>query len=107
MNKTLKQSAQNILIGLLNQCTPGQQNIFKRMYCHTDLTASIEDAVMRMDESKMDHAISQCERTVENNKLEHIGPLGGRFYINSNGNKEYFKSKGNLRRIIQEIQNFE
>jgi hypothetical protein len=91
MNTTLKTAAQDILIGLLNQCTPGQQNLFKRMYCFKNVEKSIEYAVMHMDESKMDWAISQCERTIEKNKKEHFGPRGGRFYINSNGNKEYFK----------------
>lgn len=91
MNSTLKKSAQDILIGLLNQCTPGQQNIFKRMYCDKNLELPINEAVMQMDESKMDWAISQCERTVEKNRNKHYGPRGGVFYINSCGNKEYFK----------------
>jgi hypothetical protein len=67
MNETLKNSAKTILKELLAQCTEPQQLMFKRMYCHENLNASIDEAVDQMDESKMDHAISQCERTVAKN----------------------------------------
>jgi len=67
MNKTLKNAAKDILKGLLAQLTEGQQLMFKRMYCHNNLDLPINEAVDQMDESKMDNAITQCERTVENN----------------------------------------
>ena len=67
MNPTLSKLAKDTLKNLLSQCTEPQQLLFKRMYCHKNLDASIEEAVDQMDESKMDHAITQCERTVEKN----------------------------------------
>ena len=68
MNETLKNSAKQILKNLLSQCTEPQQLMFKRMYCHLNLDLPINDAVDKMDESKMDWAISQCERTVYKNQ---------------------------------------
>ena len=71
MNETLKIAAKKILKDLLVQCTEGQQMLFKRMYSHKNLELSINEVVDKMDETKIDHAITQCERTVEknNNKL--------------------------------------
>lgn len=57
----------DILKNLLAQCTEPQQLMFKRMYCHKNLDATIEEAVEQMDETKIDHAITQCERTVAKN----------------------------------------
>lgn len=41
--------------------------MFNRMYSHKNLEASIDEAVDGMDEDKISHAITQCERTVEKN----------------------------------------
>lgn len=71
-NTTLINTAKKILKDLLVQCTPEQQLMFKRMYCHTNLEASIEEAVDQMDTSKMDHAISQCERSIEKNNQKLV-----------------------------------
>ena len=67
MNPTLAKLGKDMLKNLLNDCTEPQQMMFKRMYCHKNLDASIEEAVDQMDESKIDHAITQCERTVAKN----------------------------------------
>lgn len=67
MNKTLSKSGRDILKGLLAKCTDAQQLMFKRMYSHKNIEVSIDKAVDNMDDSKIDHAISQCERTVEKN----------------------------------------
>lgn len=67
MNLTLKNAAKDILIKLLNQCTDAQQMMFKRMYCHNNLDATVEESVNLIDDEKIDWAISQCERTVANN----------------------------------------
>ncbi len=67
MNKTLAESGRKILKELLSQCTEGQQMMFKRFYSHKNLELTINEAVDQMDETKIDHAISQCERTVEKN----------------------------------------
>lgn len=70
MNETLKNNAKKYLKELLAQCTEGQQLMFKRMYCHKNLDATIDEAVDQMDESKIDWATTQCERTVANNKTQ-------------------------------------
>jgi len=70
MNETLKNAEKEILKDLLSQCTEPQQLMFKRIYCHLNLELSINEAVDKMEESKMDWAISQCERTVYKNQLK-------------------------------------
>jgi hypothetical protein len=67
-NQTLIKAAKEILKGLLSECTPGQQLMFKRMYSHKDLDIDINLAIDQMDPDKIDHAISQAERSVEENK---------------------------------------
>jgi hypothetical protein len=67
MNETLKNIAKEILKDLLSKCTEGQQMLFKKMYSHKNLELPINDVVDNIEESKIDHAISQCSRTVEKN----------------------------------------
>jgi hypothetical protein len=69
MNETFKKAGKDILKNLLSQCTEGQQMMFKKMYCHKHLDYPINDAVDQMEDDKIDWAISQCERSVEKNKL--------------------------------------
>ena len=59
----------NYLKELLAQCTEAQQLMFKRMYAHNNLDKPIDECVDLMDDSKIDWAISQCERTVEKNNI--------------------------------------
>jgi hypothetical protein len=68
MNKTLSDFGRKTLKELLAQCTWEQQHFFKRMYSHKNLEASIDECVDNMDESKIDWAITQCEKTVEKNR---------------------------------------
>jgi len=68
MNETLKSYAKNLLKELLQQCTERQQMMFKRMYCHKNLELPINEAVDQMEDDKIDHAVTQTERTVEKNK---------------------------------------
>lgn len=70
MNETLKKAAQSILKDLLHRCTEDQRNFFKRMYSHKDLDLPIDKVVEQMDESKYDHAITQCENQVKKNEQE-------------------------------------
>jgi len=70
MNKTLNSAAKEILKNLLVQCTEQQQLMFKRMYCHENLNATIDEAIEQMDENKIDWAITQVERTIEKNSLK-------------------------------------
>lgn len=68
-NNTLINAAKNILKELLAKCNPAQQMMFKRMYCHTNLELPINEAVDQMDVNKIDHAITQTERSILNSKL--------------------------------------
>lgn len=68
MHPSIKQTYTNMLKELLAQCTEPQQMMFKRMYSHKNLELDINTVVDRMDESKYENAIRQCERTIEGNK---------------------------------------
>lgn len=65
-NETLKSAARQILKDLLAQCTEDNHTMFKRMYAHNNLDLPINEAVDQMDESKIDLAITQVERTIAN-----------------------------------------
>jgi hypothetical protein len=71
MNETLKSAAKEILKGLLAECTEGQQMMFKRMYSHNNLELPINEVVDKLPDSKIDWAISQCENTVNKNKIKN------------------------------------
>ena len=69
-NESLKSYARAYLKSLLSECTEGQQLMFKRMYSHKDLSRPIDTVVDMMEDDKLDWAVSQCERTVEKNKVK-------------------------------------
>lgn len=77
-NETLTNAGKQILKDLLAQCTEPQQEMFKLMYARDNGKRSIEDAkampinnvVDLMENEKIDWAITQCERTVEKNKIK-------------------------------------
>jgi hypothetical protein len=71
-NESLKNSAKDILKALLAKCTEGQQLMFKRMYANGNLCLPIDNVVDQMDPKKMDHAITQCERSVQNNLINQL-----------------------------------
>lgn len=58
----------DVIKSLLSRCNKDQQMIFKRMYSHTNLELPINDVVDSMPPDKLEWAIGQCDRTVENNK---------------------------------------
>lgn len=66
-NEDLIKAGRDMLKELLEQCTEGQQLMFKRMYSHKNLDLSITDAVDRMDPKRIDWAITQCQTTVKKN----------------------------------------
>lgn len=78
-NKTLINAGKDIIKNLLLCCTEGQQKMFKLMYARNGGKRSVDDAVKmdindvvnEMDVNKIDLAISQCERTVEKNKIKY------------------------------------
>ena len=66
MSKTLehlKEYRKKCLKDLYNQCTPPQQDLFKRMYKNID----------EISDSKIDWAIQQCENTIAKNKEKRNG----------------------------------
>lgn len=65
MNENLQQYARNWLKENLAKCTAAEQHLFKRMYSHNNLDATIEEAVDNMDESKLDRAMQQVEATLK------------------------------------------
>jgi hypothetical protein len=66
-NKTLIKLAKDLLVGLLNQCSEPQQLLFKRMYYHKKLDATMEETVEQMEADKLDWAITQTEETIKKN----------------------------------------
>ena len=63
MNDIIEGYARNYLKENLVKCTKAQQEFFKRMYGQGDLNKVIDD----MSESKLDHAMSQIEKTLKKN----------------------------------------
>lgn len=66
-NVSLINSGREILKDLLVQCSNEQFTMFKRMYCHKNINASIDEAIDLINPEKIDWAITQCERTVKKN----------------------------------------
>lgn len=64
MNKTLEIVARGFIKDYLNRCTESQILMFKRMYSPDNLDLPINDVVDRMDSSKLNHAMTQCENTL-------------------------------------------
>jgi len=64
VNEQMQQFARDQIKDGLSKCTSGERNLFKRMYSHQDLDATIEDAVDAMDEDKLDWAMQQISRTL-------------------------------------------
>jgi len=67
MNNQLQDFARQQLKDGLAQCTEAQQMLFKRMYSHKNLEASINDVVDAMPEDKLDWAMQQVERSLTKN----------------------------------------
>lgn len=68
MNKELQDFARKTLLDGLNQLEDAHRLLFKRMYSHKNLEASIEDVVASIPEDKLDWAMQQVERTPKPNK---------------------------------------
>ena len=75
-NKTIIAFARSEIKSGLAKCTEGQQGFFKRIYTagtgwkNID-EMSINDVVDRMPSNKLDSALDQVERTVEQNAKKH------------------------------------
>lgn len=71
MNDVLQDYARQVLIDGLLTCTPDQQMIFKRMYSHKNLEASIEEVVAGMKDTQLDWAMQQVAKTVQDNSTNN------------------------------------
>lgn len=68
MNEELQNYARTEIKSGLAQCSEEQQEMFKLMYSHDDLTRKINDVVDGMQPEKLDWAMQQIARTLETNK---------------------------------------
>lgn len=65
MNKDLEEFARSRILVGLNKLPETNQMLFKRMYSHNNLDASIKDVVASMPCEKLDWAMQQVSRTLE------------------------------------------
>jgi len=68
MNNQLQDFARKYILDGLNQLTEANHLIFKRMYSHKNLEASIEEVVANMSEDRLDWAMQQVQRSLSDNK---------------------------------------
>ncbi len=66
MNKELESFARERLIYSLNRCTYCSRYIFNRMYSPKNRFNPIEDTVAKMSVNKLDWAMQQVKRTLDN-----------------------------------------
>jgi hypothetical protein len=64
MNDQLQEFARNELKEGLRRLPEANVMIFKRMYSHENLEASIDEVVDKMPEEKLDWAMQQVSRTI-------------------------------------------
>lgn len=65
MNKTLETAARKEIKDGLEKLEEKHFHMFKRMYCHTKMDATIDEAVSLVPVDKLDNALCQVERTLE------------------------------------------
>lgn len=65
MNKQLQDYARDTLKAGLLQTTEMQQLLFKKMYSHKNLNMPIEDVVDNLEAEKLDWAMQQVQRTID------------------------------------------
>jgi len=71
MNELLATKGKNTIKELLSECTRKQQKQFKRIFSHENQDISIDEVVDKLEDSKIDSALSICQRTVNKNNLEN------------------------------------
>jgi hypothetical protein len=70
MNNQLVVFARETLKTDLQQCTEGQQSLFRRMYAFGKDELTLDEVVDSMPEEKLDWAMQQVERTLEKSKVQ-------------------------------------
>lgn len=66
MNKTIEKMYRKLLKNGLAQCTEAQHHLFRQMYSHKKLDCPITEVVDFMEIDKLDWALTQVEKTLEN-----------------------------------------
>lgn len=69
MNNELQEFARKSILEGLNKLKEDCHLLFKRMYSHKNLEAPIEEVVANIPEEKLDWAMQQVERSLEDEKL--------------------------------------
>ena len=67
MNDTLQEYAREQIKAGLAKCTEGQRETFMRIYAGGRKDVRVEAVVEAMPASKLDWALTQVQRTLENN----------------------------------------
>ena len=65
-------SSKTILKEMLAECTDDNRKMFMRMYSHDSLDASINEAVDKMHDEKVNHANVQLQNTLNKNQKKQI-----------------------------------
>ena len=82
MNSQLEQFARQTIKDCLAQLSENNRLLFKRMYSHKNLDASIDDVVDRIPTDKLDWAMQQVERT-RSKKEDKNEPARTEFFRNT------------------------
>ena len=70
MNEELAAFARKYLKENLPKCTEGEQHVFKQMYYPQHTDRSIDEAIDKMPDEKLDWAMSQLKNTLEKHKKD-------------------------------------
>jgi len=70
MNEELATFARKYLKENLPKCTEGERHVFKQMYYPQHPDRSIDEAVDKMPDEKLDWAMSQLKNTLEKHKKD-------------------------------------
>lgn len=65
MNEQLEEYARATIKSGLSRLNDNHHELFKRMYSPNNLTADINDVVDRIDTAKLDWAMQQVQRTLD------------------------------------------
>lgn len=72
MNSTIEKFARQSIKDCLAKCNGEQVLLFKRMYCHKDLSLPIDEVVDKIPIEKLDWALTQCQNTINKNQKPRL-----------------------------------
>lgn len=64
MNKTLRDSAINLLKHLVPKLNTDELQLFKRIYSYSNMDLEIDIIIENIDDERISHAITLCENTI-------------------------------------------